>query len=365
MSLAYFDTAMGFVALMLLLSMLVTILVQITVAAANLRGRNLLWGLERLTARFVPEYKAQGRALAQRVLTHDALSHSFGRYAEAIRPQELMLVLQDLSTSQPPANDKLGLIAKDAATKVLAETAAAQERVEVWFNTIMDRTTERFVVKTRLLTAVFSFGIALVMNIDTPYIVRELSTKPEVTQAVINAALNNAVPLYTSLSELEPLPLAAVHALASQYPAQAATLQAATGLATQSAAVAWIKANFTAADLQGRLLSSFDAQLAQMVPARLQQLTTQYQQVGGWVRGSQLSLSPSATSYCDKPVEGAWLSWWHCSTGTRAWWSHLLGMLITGMLLSLGAPFWFNALRNMSNLRPILAGKVDADKDKA
>ena len=36
-------------------------------------------------------------------------------------------------------------------------------------------------------------------------------------------------------------------------------------------------------------------------------------------------------------------------------WPNILGILITAGLLSLGAPFWFNILRSLSNLRPLLA----------
>ena len=39
-------------------------------------------------------------------------------------------------------------------------------------------------------------------------------------------------------------------------------------------------------------------------------------------------------------------------------------MLISGALLSLGAPFWFNSLKAMTNLRPIIASK-QTDEDKA
>lgn len=38
-------------------------------------------------------------------------------------------------------------------------------------------------------------------------------------------------------------------------------------------------------------------------------------------------------------------------------WLHLWGILATAALLSLGAPFWFNVLKNLSNLRPVLARK--------
>jgi hypothetical protein len=40
---------------------------------------------------------------------------------------------------------------------------------------------------------------------------------------------------------------------------------------------------------------------------------------------------------------------------------HLLGILASAALLSLGAPFWFNVLKSLANLRPMLANEVDKD----
>jgi hypothetical protein len=37
-------------------------------------------------------------------------------------------------------------------------------------------------------------------------------------------------------------------------------------------------------------------------------------------------------------------------------------VLITAALLSLGAPFWFNALKSMTNLRSVLASKQKSEK---
>jgi hypothetical protein len=34
-------------------------------------------------------------------------------------------------------------------------------------------------------------------------------------------------------------------------------------------------------------------------------------------------------------------------------------MLAAAALLSLGSPFWFNTLKTLTNLRPVLAGKTD------
>jgi hypothetical protein len=43
----------------------------------------------------------------------------------------------------------------------------------------------------------------------------------------------------------------------------------------------------------------------------------------------------------------------------------VLGILLGGLLLSLGAPFWFNVLRTLTSLRPLLADKVDEKTRKA
>ena len=47
--------------------------------------------------------------------------------------------------------------------------------------------------------------------------------------------------------------------------------------------------------------------------------------------------------------------------GTR----NLLGILITVAFLSLGAPFWFNALKGLSNLRTVLADNEKKETGKA
>jgi chromosome segregation ATPase len=43
------------------------------------------------------------------------------------------------------------------------------------------------------------------------------------------------------------------------------------------------------------------------------------------------------------------------------YWKHFFGMLIFAALLGLGAPFWFNILKNLSNLRPALAKLLDTE----
>jgi hypothetical protein len=44
-------------------------------------------------------------------------------------------------------------------------------------------------------------------------------------------------------------------------------------------------------------------------------------------------------------------------------WSHLWGTLASAALLSLGAPFWFNALKTLSNLRPVVASREQKERE--
>jgi hypothetical protein len=55
------------------------------------------------------------------------------------------------------------------------------------------------------------------------------------------------------------------------------------------------------------------------------------------------------------------------SSGLREWWKgvrsvNVFGVLLTALLLSLGAPFWYSALGGLLRLRSVLAGKDDAQR---
>jgi hypothetical protein len=44
----------------------------------------------------------------------------------------------------------------------------------------------------------------------------------------------------------------------------------------------------------------------------------------------------------------------------KLWWfNHLFGLALTAGLLALGAPFWFNLLKNLMNLRPAVATLIE------
>jgi hypothetical protein len=56
-------------------------------------------------------------------------------------------------------------------------------------------------------------------------------------------------------------------------------------------------------------------------------------------------------------VPAGWFARW---PKENSWWlNHLFGLALTAGLLTLGAPFWFNLLKNLMNLRPAVATLVE------
>jgi len=184
MGLEHFDTVMSFAVIMLLLSMLITVLVQCVVALSGLRGWNLHFGVIQLLEQLDPGLKEHAKIIAKAILEHPSVAHmpvvEWGRRkATAIRPEELLLIMQDLSQGNPKAleaNAKNALLAaltksgtpdpadlanrigkvvgelnkmfpaqsqavQEAVNRGLANTSQLERQVKNWFDTVMDRTT--------------------------------------------------------------------------------------------------------------------------------------------------------------------------------------------------------------------------------
>ena len=68
------DTVIAFAVVMLLLSLLITTLVQSISALLDLRGRNLHWGLKRLLPQLDSRLRGEAAKLSEQILRHPALT---------------------------------------------------------------------------------------------------------------------------------------------------------------------------------------------------------------------------------------------------------------------------------------------------
>lgn len=306
------ETLFAFTGIMLGLSLAITVLNQIVSNVLGLRGTALKWGLATMLQHLHPDEMRAERtsapegphadSIADFVLRHELITDSCTgktsrswlswltnrwRLATAIRFEDFQRVLQISSDASSdltePATE---WDPKKARTWLSRNLVVTRE----WFDSTMDRVAQRFAMKMRMCTIIFSFVMTFSLHLDTFEIFRALSNNPE-SVARFNLQLEA---------------------------------------------------------LQQRLQSidtSANSQAIESNIATVRQIRDGLQQSGVGVIPANLGQHFPYTWF--PKIDSAGIAM-----------LHLCGMLLTGALLSLGAPFWFNQLKNISTLRTVVAQKA-------
>ena len=423
MNLDHLDMAIAFTVVMLTVSLLVTIFVQTVSAVSGLRGTNLRWGVEELLRTLHPELGDRAGALADRILQHPIISDSamarsawlrklplVGRwinrlhYASAIRVQELVGMLDLLAGPTPPPAtlspdaDEQAQIAYIAA-EARRDLSAGTNELSRWFNTAMDRVSQRFTTHMRVWTVAASIVVAFALHLDTFRLLSQLAASPDARARL--AAASDAI---TRVAAGPPLSPGADAAVAPQTAAPPVLYQdvmkplVAAGGPLQAvgsaplpgffpdcvAAADWLRAAMAGAgrptaEIETAVATyehAVDEALTRNVSAReadVRRLSDQALTARGILGTAGFQLVPDPYHTWD------FSPWWPTPVWAgfrfRTVWNfardlflvrpsnlHFWGILFSAGLLSLGAPFWYNALKSLSALKPIVAKKEDQER---
>jgi hypothetical protein len=440
------DTLIAFVLIMLVVSMLITICVQLLSALFNLRGRNLGRGLTHTFDTILPDLGPKAKILACRILSGRLLSDSqmpsgngagkdrapsFKRCATAVRPDEVFDALHRIATGRSDKfkdlqSDAIALLkglgvsqlALEAATAQVAtalgktaenahaisaatqetltalpeaqrkpleqainamaqklagfEADAAQriqqgavrveetfqqasEKFQYWFEVSQERAQQWFTTHTRWFTVALAILFAFALQLDTVEIFKFVSSNKAARDklvAQVGAVTNQAERIVGDGSTV----------------LGDALTNWRNGLQDQPAKQAVASVNVTASDTRGslrgriaealganvskdKLLKDFDLAVDEVAQKKLDQGAQDY---------STLKHSLDDTGF--NLFVSDWNRWHH---GWAAdFWPHFLGMLFSVGLLSLGAPFWFNALKSLANLRSRVAENISSEQKR-
>jgi len=396
---AYLDTIIAFAAIMLGLSLLITILAQTISAIAGFRGASLRWGLSQLFKHIdpvnLPTIHAQAEQIATEILSRklasDSIFSSIGwiqkvlpeklvsrfQLASAIRCDELVGILQQWTLSPPeslkiPANEIIALLEAinpaierrinlltgtsaglrvlplDRAPALIEETvksiAAAGGNLEAWFQTSMDRVSQQFTMYMRTWTIIFSFGLAALTGIDAIQLARALYKEGDFRTALAATApglMEQAGKILPPSNGSDANPAFMVtnrllaDAIAKALANSGVTMDAKpVNIITRDEAMTWIRKNVTNPSQQTATLHAF--------PEAADQVFDEYIQENA----NNAAIIKARLA----PINRGWPNGFN--------WRQLFGVLATGALLSLGAPFWFNSLKSVTNLRSTLADKI-------
>lgn len=374
------DVLIGFTVVMLVVSMAVTMITQfIGTALLDLRGRSLKAGVARLLALMDNGLTIrESKRIADYVLRNPlvgkarlAWNDSYG-LASVIHREELVKLLLDFAvpgdaTLADPQEcvDEQGLrhkLRKSLAgngiadpEKVLAAVRnhvtelekispqmshsarlnmallhhAASEylsKLNSWFDQTVDRVSELFTRRIRLVTAAVALALAFFLQLDSVGLINRLSVDDELRTVLVEKAV--------AKQEEWELKVAADRAALERLTAEGASSPAPS--AADGAAPGSAEMPPTAPESGSEPLVEVRRTIEEVGVVSLPRDFSEWRQ-GWW----------------DDPARGG---------GFR--WPTLFGVLLSAALLSLGAPFWYAALGNLLKMRSLIARKDEAQREE-
>lgn len=351
--LKYLDVLIGLSTVMLLVSMVVMAVTHFIMAALKTRSRNLRSSLAQLLGEIDPSLSGDvGEKIVKAILSSGQIKSAVGA-ANIVHREDFIRAVLDLATESSGFEDaakktlqaalkRAGIDQPDKtldgihslalelerqnpelASNVRYNLAIMQQaeskfvnRVHAWFDRTMDRASEKFKVQSRLWTYVIALVIAFYLQLDTVQIVNRLALDDVLRTAMVSQAqeIVKAPEVVSIASQSAPASTTAQPAATSPAPAPTAQNQPAD-LAKDKQAIAYAQST----------LGKFG-----------------------------LLTMPNSPSDC--------IQRWKDDVANKQWISRLLGVLVSTVLLSLGAPFWYNALANLLRLRSVAAQKDDEQR---
>jgi hypothetical protein len=396
------DTLIAFVLIMLVVSLVITIAVQMTSAALNLRGLNLLNGLSSTFAVIDPELEQNTKDLARLILKGPLLSDSFlpdwpiirwWRHSAAIRPDEVFDAIYRIATGRRPSNPTLQKAARtllvalgmdentidDAAAKsprahktaksfadtaddavhslsdkkVRAQVQDAYQKFQYWTQICQERAQQWFTMHTRIVTIIFALVFASWLQLDTVDIFKLVSSNRAVRDKLVAQSTLIASQAEKALGDSPSILQEAYDAWRDQsdekVKAAVATIKVGPN-DTREKLSSRIDQALASVSEKGSLLKSFNDTVDKTVTDALKKQTSDYAAVKGDFDNTGFELFP-------KNGRGRWGNGWY-----DGWEGHIWGVLFSVGLLGLGAPFWYNVLKNLSSLRSTVAQNISNEQ---
>jgi len=423
------DILIGLSVVMLVVSLFITIITQIVSSLLGLRGSNLADALVAMIHKIDPNIETElAKKLADAVLIHPAVSDSTGhmkwwfwpeawKRASAVRPEELLDVFKLFAknTSVPAgapttieeASARLleglakprganafdsaaiqGAIEEmrrqlpalavqkgtDAIKEFEAATNVALGNVEKWFNATQDRAKQWFAMHTRIITVIASLTVAFGLQLDFLKLFARLSADPEFRARLVAstpALVKQTQDVFDAAGNAADAGIATnVFAdLNRQFFGATNLLVLATNTASLSETDLLISNQLAAAGCRDQIAdvtAQYHKEAGELSQKKMAELVQKFGDINNHFSntGMELIANPYPSTFsewlgCTRKIQVLCFHFFHFPG------RHFLGLLLSAAFLSLGAPFWFNTLKSLTSLRPLLADQVDKQPSAA
>lgn len=344
------DVLIGVSVVMLMVSMSVTLLTEWALSLSGMRGKKLMEGVAALLGQIDPKLKDGDCAtkIAAQILTHPMAARTGKKLATVIQREDLIkIVLEIGAAAGQPASATMA--AGAGAGTAGGAGAAGPPPPPTTPGEALAQALQRAGISDPGATLDAVRVLSMRLEAARP----EMATHVREATALITEAQSQFVANVNGWFDQTMDRVSARYANHSRYWTVGISLF--LTLFLQLDAFKLVNRLSIDEDLRASLVQQAQTQVAQPSPAapaaasdlaRLQQATSQN------VAELRVLASDELVSLPTSPAD-----WWNN-------WSHtsFFGVAIAGLLVSLGAPFWFKALGNLLKLRPSLAIKEDQQR---
>lgn len=240
-------------------------------------------------------------------------------------------------------------------------TDATFVNLEKGFNSVQDRAQQWFALHTRLITVAAAVLAAFVLQLDTIALLKRLSTDADMRAklvAVSGPVQQQADKILDKSQQAvidQAMHQAAIVELAKTYPKLPEGLGSHADFASLEDAKAWLATQLASDPNREQVIGSYEGLITK---AKLDGYLAAMNKLVS-ASGLELLPTPYPLQFCPGWTKGRWPHLFITGGGWSWPLRRLLGILISAALLSLGAPFWFNTLKSLTNLRPTLANAIE------
>lgn len=333
----------GFAGVMLLLSLLVTAMVQATQDVFRLRERNLKRGLRILLAHAAGKNVSKlKKGLETKILEKSnplqKLNKSFlsivGGTNTWIEKDELENVLKEVT----PDDKEFPDVTSDVATSAPKLFPRLEMRLSV-----------RFAHFARIIAIVWAVLVAVLFQVDALDLLRRLSAEPKYRARLAEGVIDDAESLVARSASYGLISEDALEQLAENHPELRERIEEASGIGTdRDDIVGELALVMEGSPQSDAVIEEYGSLLKERHAEHLKVALQDASEIVDRLAMFDIRLLGDDFDFYYGP---GWLGNW-------------LGMAITATLLTFGAPFWFNTLRNLVGLRDVLAPKKDKKDEK-
>ncbi|MGD8912510.1 MAG: hypothetical protein PVI97_15840 [Candidatus Thiodiazotropha sp.] len=335
----------GFITVMLLLSMIITALVQATQSLLRLRGRNLLFGLATIIGESSDDMSWKSAKDKARMILND--SNAPVLLGRAGRDEKLgKLIGPQVSWLDP---DQLKTILDNCPANLDTEVKI---KIHKRFAILDNVLRKRFLRNMRLWTILWALPVAFYFQVSAPAVFRDFLNDPELRAQALRMAPELQARTQATLDSqvsYEQVSVKALDKLAEQHPELRETLEEASGIGKNKVSIVdelamVLDDNPQKAAILAEYEAILDANYTEQLDAALEAIGVNVTDL------RRFNIDP-------------WSKRWtfYVNNGVPQW-PNIVGVIMTMIFLSFGAPFWFNALKSFVNLRDALKPPSDTEK---